>query len=238
MGLETEESLLRLAEQALEAENAEAAARYLRLLEQVQEANPLPMPSRAESYVPLAPSDTRVDWLANQARLELSRSRYKGLSRFEAAAQGARRLRAVEAEEQAHNRPGYAFRTGLVATELEELAKQKPAPLLPLVKAPAPVDGGHGLSRNWKEHARQVPIAQVFGAIGVTRRRRRWAPCPACQKTKPHVEVYADKNTWKCFRCQEGGSTLDAVSWALLRRAPSSPEDWEQVGAWFAREAL
>lgn len=231
--MDAEAIMLVAAEAALEAGRLEESARLFDELHAYQGAHPVPElgPRRQRK------AQVTVGWLASQVELELARPSYRRLSRFQGAAQGARRLRAVEAEERAYGRPGYALRTGLVAAALEEEARHVPAPLAPLVRVRAQ-DTGHGLPRNWKEHARLVPVAQVFGSIGVVRRQRRWAPCPACRKPKPHVEVYADNNTWKCFRCQEGGSALDAVSWALLGHKPTSAEDWEQIGHWFAREAL
>ena len=72
-----------------------------------------------------------------------------------------------------------------------------------------------------EELKRGTTFAQVASTIGMTERHRRYAPCPACKRSRsdndarPTVTVGAS-GAWKCHSCHAKG---DAV--ALLWRAVS-----------------
>lgn len=69
--------------------------------------------------------------------------------------------------------------------------------------------------------------AEVAAALGLTVKRRRFAPCPSCGADDRHrgvVTAYA--KTWAC-RC--GGGNMVQLVGAVL-----ATEDWGVIRAWFA----
>lgn len=236
--LDRTQSLLDEAQAALDRGDLELAAQ---LSEEADAdlATPLP-PLRRSPPQEGTQSDLTVDWLAAAVELELSRPRYRALSRSEAAKRGAARVRASEREERAHGRTGYAFRSGLVASELERIAQEAPPKPEPIRLKPS--DDGEGkLPYGWLEEAKRFPVDQVLRALGAepVGRGGRWSPCPACGSTpgtdrRGKVLVNA-KGRWHCVKCEEGGSGLDAVGWALLGRKPDGKDDLKTVGRWFAQ---
>lgn len=232
---EQEAAMLATAEGLLDESPGQAAA-MLDQLWAFQRAHPLPGLSRRGA--PLPASDNSAVWLTARVEGELSRPRYARLLPFEAAGRAGRRLRLSEAAERSCGRPGYALRDAVVAQALEAIAEAGPV-------VPRPVrleitETGERLPYGWLTDAKAQDIGAVLMALGAHRAQGagRWSLCPACGKdtgTKRGGVVTDKRQRWHCVRCQEGGSTVDAVGWVVLGRKPEGRDDLEKVGAWFAR---
>lgn len=68
---------------------------------------------------------------------------------------------------------------------------------------------------NLFDAAKKAPIldvARVFAGINPERNGSRWqALCPFHEDTNPSLFLDEEKNTWKCFGCDRGGSGVDLV---------------------------
>lgn len=67
-------------------------------------------------------------------------------------------------------------------------------------------------------------IADAAATLGLTRRVRRWGPCPACaaehtrHDDRPPISVVGGGKGWWCHACDRTGDAVDLASWLVLGR--------------------
>lgn len=87
-----------------------------------------------------------------------------------------------------------------------------------------------------EELKRGTTFAQVASTIGMTERHRRYAPCPACKRSRsdndarPTVTVGAS-GAWKCHSCHAKGDAVALLCYHVTGEESPSTEGWEQVRA-------
>jgi len=75
------------------------------------------------------------------------------------------------------------------------------------------------------EHVKQVPILEVAFHLGITIQRNNKSYCINGHDTKPSMTFYPNSNSFYCFGCGIGGSTIDLVM-AAHRCTPQEAISW------------
>jgi hypothetical protein len=230
--LDAETLLLTASQQAMDAGEWSHAVTLLDELYAYQVAHPLPpLPTRHICQPPPRVADPAT----TTAELEAARAVYARLTPSDRLTRGSAHLRAVEAEERAWGRPGYAYRTGQAAKVLEGMAA-KASEVVQRARL-EPVAEGERLPQGWMDAAKLRDWLEVLPVLGLRPTGGgRWQGCPSCSRDKGRRgSVITKPGRWHCVSCSEGGSVLDAVGWALLGRSPVGREDLDAVGRWLSQ---
>lgn len=96
------------------------------------------------------------------------------------------------------------------------------------------------MTRSWLDEARTADLSSIMERAGLTRRHKRWGPCPACNAARtgsdrrPPVRIIADGLGWRCYSCSVTGDVIDLASYTVAgSRFRDAGTRWEDVRDFF-----